>query len=767
MIANNITVGLTFDLTNSPKSWSLLDTFDYSALIGYSAIKGNVKGVAGDGVQFHNNTSWSTPDIVHATNPFTADLPLPLDSDGNVKLGNYVYTYTVQVTGEVLRQAILSNDVAAKTFLLQGNFVTILATATTLKVNDGSDTVVTLDGLPTYDAVTGNTTVTINETLGVLSSNAYFQYVYTGVYSKAFTVAFTYETPTVCIDIEFDQCCTSLTFTDTTAYPEGATVVRLHTIRYPISTPLKANLTSPLQQYITSPVWTGTYSDIFTADIEIVSGILTIIDEATNTKEFKVSTDSSSCQIAACIDYIALKYNNELTTAPTQAIQTGKYLLNAVALVTAYNLAIKCDNTDDATVYLGKITEIAQTCGCTDCDCTDCSDGTSVQVVGCCEGAAFTTNTVVIQNIDGTITVTSATVGDTTTFTISVDQTALGTFVTTYLGTQSINALSDVDTASTPPTTGQTLIWNGTLWVPGLPSMSLENLTNVFDTLSPADNAILYYQNSSGLWKAQVIGLDFLNDVTLTAPANGQIIKHNGSVFVNVDNTLALLSDVDLTGLAVSDIIKWNGTDWVCVDNFLHLLTDVNTTGIVDGSALEWDTATSKWIVFTPKKTLSSLDDVDIAALASHDRFQYNYQGNTTWDNVPYPTYSVASVGFSAGFTGTLAPYRDFGLAFDSITGVTTISGGITNGNGAPIAGPAQIATLPGVGPGTGFRPLDSIPFTCQVGLGVAPTLGFGTILNTGEINIDYYILPATGVVTAGLPIGDIAFSDITYSQAF
>lgn len=33
--------------------------------------------------------------------------------------------------------------------------------------------------------------------------------------------------------------------------------------------------------------------------------------------------------------------------------------------------------------------------------------------------------------------------------------------------TSSVNALADVNTVSTPPTTGQALVWNGTNWVPG------------------------------------------------------------------------------------------------------------------------------------------------------------------------------------------------------------------------------------------------------------------------------------------------------------
>jgi hypothetical protein len=42
-----------------------------------------------------------------------------------------------------------------------------------------------------------------------------------------------------------------------------------------------------------------------------------------------------------------------------------------------------------------------------------------------------------------------------------------GTFACTQLGGCSINALGDVDTGTTPPAAGNTLVWNGTAWIPG------------------------------------------------------------------------------------------------------------------------------------------------------------------------------------------------------------------------------------------------------------------------------------------------------------
>src|SRR5210317_786416 len=74
------------------------------------------------------------------------------------------------------------------------------------------------------------------------------------------------------------------------------------------------------------------------------------------------------------------------------------------------------------------------------------------------------------------------------------------------LGTVSIDDLSDVDITTSAPTSGQALKWDGTNFVPGDASSAISQLS----------------------------------DVTLTSLANGEIIRYNGSAWVNV-----ALSDTD------------------------------------------------------------------------------------------------------------------------------------------------------------------------------------------------------------------------------
>ena len=151
---------------------------------------------------------------------------------------------------------IVSNDSGAKTFTLNGNYVSLIqaASAANFECVDSVTTALTIVSA-TYSSGTGLTTVTIGETLGVLTLLAQFQWTVDREYSQSFSQSYTYETPSVCINWISDECCSSMTITDLTTYASGATVTRLHTVSYPIGiSPAPADITSPLQEFTISPI---------------------------------------------------------------------------------------------------------------------------------------------------------------------------------------------------------------------------------------------------------------------------------------------------------------------------------------------------------------------------------------------------------------------------------------------------------------------------------------------------------------------------------
>ena len=97
-------------------------------------------------------------------------------------------------------------------------------------------------------------------------------------------------------------------------------------------------------------------------------------------------------------------------------------------------------------------------------------------------------------------------------------------------GPQYIDDLLDVDTSTISPVIDQTLVWNGTNWVPGDGGSS------------------------------DVVDLDDLGDVVAPNPSTGQILEWNGSNWVSADPS---------GGGGTGGLVFWGGGDF--------------TTGVSDG----------------------------------------------------------------------------------------------------------------------------------------------------------------------------------------
>ena len=94
------------------------------------------------------------------------------------------------------------------------------------------------------------------------------------------------------------------------------------------------------------------------------------------------------------------------------------------------------------------------------------------------------------------------------------------------LATVSIDALSDVDTTSSAPTNGQTLIWNTDKFEPGNPALTINDLTNV--------------------------------DVVSNPPSNGDSLVWNGASWVPGSPTFS--GSGNITGNLTGDVYAQDGT---------------------------------------------------------------------------------------------------------------------------------------------------------------------------------------------------------------
>lgn len=93
-----------------------------------------------------------------------------------------------------------------------------------------------------------------------------------------------------------------------------------------------------------------------------------------------------------------------------------------------------------------------------------------------------------------------------------------------------------------------------------------------------------------------------LVDVTITSPSNGQVLKYNGTVWVNGTDagvgTLNDLTDVVISSPTTNQFVRYNGTNWVnetvTLTSNLDSLTDVTISSPTTGQVLKYNG--SAWV---------------------------------------------------------------------------------------------------------------------------------------------------------------------------
>lgn len=137
-----------------------------------------------------------------------------------------------------------------------------------------------------------------------------------------------------------------------------------------------------------------------------------------------------------------------------------------------------------------------------------------------------------------------------------------------------------------------------------------------------------------------IVTLDSLTDATITTPSTNQVVKYNGSQWVNsaastIPVTLDALSDVVITAPATNQVLEYNGAYWVNADpsNFLSLdnLSDVTITAPSTGQTVSYNG--SQWVNVYPSTLPISLDNLSDVTITTPSNAQLVRYNGTTWVN--------------------------------------------------------------------------------------------------------------------------------------
>jgi len=252
-------------------------------------------------------------------------------------------------------------------------------------------------------------------------------------------------------------------------------------------------------------------------------------------------------------------------------------------------------------------------------------------------------------------------------------------------GVGSINNLSDVDTVTTPPNTGNVLKWNGTNWVPGTDVTTGGGGTDA-DTLDGQDSA--YYLNFNNLSnKPNTFGTIVVGSSTVLADdANDTLTLASGAGITLSANVPT--DTITITGktYAVSATTNQTGTaDLTITDNDA---VASNVTFAV-GTGISIDRTASNIITFTNTSpapntfgTISVAGQNDVVAETSTDTLTLVAGTNivlttdATTDTITIAASSGAStLSFSTiAITGTVTPQTN--VVADSTTDTLTIEAG-------------------------------------------------------------------------------------------
>ena len=160
--------------------------------------------------------------------------------------------------------------------------------------------------------------------------------------------------------------------------------------------------------------------------------------------------------------------------------------------------------------------------------------------------------------------------------------------LTTNVGALVLDDLGDVDTTTNAPTNGQTLIYNGTSFVPGtISSYTTADFNTDFATKTTTDlteGTNLYYTDARVDARVAAANIGILNDVNTVGISAGDFLLYDGSEFlpVNFATEVNTYADGRIGVASIQDLSDVDGVDTVANGDILLYDASNNHFGFIN-----------------------------------------------------------------------------------------------------------------------------------------------------------------------------------------
>lgn len=405
-----------FFISNDPPDLSVTDTINYPGTsentseliqpaIAVTQVVGRIIAVLPSGTAFYTG-DFSSPDIDRDLTDTKSGIEITLDAENEISKGVYSLTYEIKVTDEIFQLPIVNIALYAPTskyrIYVAGDYRDVHDDATAWDivnsdgaVNDGAYTIAQI----IYDSTNNQTVFEINGTPASTTPTGEFQLTATRIYSVTNEYDYEYDIPTPKIVMSADINKSELTSDDQTDYGTYDTLVRAHTVNYPVDlSPAKSPVTGNLKTQRINPIYTNTFVTELTSTLNAVTDDGLYIEAVIEgSKSLDVEVDNTLCE---CYQCIANLFDNFKNAVDTNSKDVWRYQVLAQKVMQEYDLYViarACGNNTEAQTRLTNIKSYVSDSNCSSASVSN-SDK-SVLVVAVSAGGVSTVYNEVVNAI--------------------------------------------------------------------------------------------------------------------------------------------------------------------------------------------------------------------------------------------------------------------------------------------------------------------------------------------------------------------------------